>query len=134
MNYSRIGFYAGTIVGLIIFVTIWLLPIAVFGGFSGAKIQKLISGNSQGFLSVLIMGLIVILSGVIFTSFSSFIGWLGGNAYNSLKLKTTKDFQRQETLHWCPIGKLNINSYSTIISNAIKEAQTKGTLHWCPKA
>lgn len=128
VNYSRLGLYAGAVIGLIIFVVVWLLPAAVLGGISGSKIQGFFSSNSQGIIAAIIMGFVVIASGVIFTSFLSLIGWLAGNAYGALISK-----QAQITLQWCPVGKLTGNGYGKMISKTIKGAQEQVTLQWCPK-
>ena len=128
MNYSRLGVYVGAVTGLIIFVVVWLLPAAVIGGISGSKIQGFFSSNSQGIITAIIMGFAVIVSGVIFTSFLSLIGWLAGNAYGALISK-----QAQVMLQWCPVGKLKGNGYGNTISKAIKGAQAQVTLQWCPK-
>ena len=90
MNYAKVGLYVGAVAGLVLFVAAWLLPVSFIGGVSGSKIQEYVSGNSYGFLTVIFMVLIVLVSGAVLTAFSSFVGWVGGTAIGALKSSKTQ--------------------------------------------
>ncbi len=133
MNYSKVGLYVGTVVGLIIFVAVWLLPVAFIGGVSGSKIQGFVSGNSQGFISVAIMVFIVIVTGVLFTAFLSFAGWVTGNVYGVLKSKTIKNAEKQVETQWYPEPWVTGNAYGALKSKTSENAEKQVVTQWCPQ-
>lgn len=85
VNFSKVGFYVGAGVALILFMLVWLLPVSYFSGVLGSKVGKYILADLQGIFAGIFMLIGVISSGFIFLAAGGFTGWIGGTVIDKFK-------------------------------------------------
>lgn len=124
MNFARVGLIAGIVAGVVTFFVVFLFPIAVIGGQFGQRLQEILTGSTQGAISLLILGFTVIITALFITALMSLMGWLFGSA---VKVFFTKN-QHFSSLQWCPVGKLSVEVCNTVMPKAVQVP-----LQWCPK-
>jgi hypothetical protein len=90
---SKKGLYIGATAGLILFMLIGLLPSSFVGGVLGLKIASYIAGQSieTALISRAVVGISmvtgVLVTGFVFVSVASLIGWAVANISLSARLK-----------------------------------------------
>ena len=90
---SKKGLYIGATAGLILFMFIGLLPSSFVGGVLGLKIASYIVGRSieTALISRAVVGISmvtgVLVTGFVFVSVTSLIGWAVANISLSARLK-----------------------------------------------
>jgi len=85
VSITKLGFYFGGITALIIYLLVWLLPVAYFAGALGSKFGKYLFADFH----VLIAGIFVlagiVVSGSLFCTLGGIFGWFCGTVIDSIK-------------------------------------------------
>ena len=80
-NFARVGFYAGGGAAMLLFLAVWMLPIAYLAGALGSAIF----GSTQIALIGLSMVIGVLVAGIFISVGGALTGWVAGVSIDAMK-------------------------------------------------
>jgi hypothetical protein len=87
VSITKLGSYFGGITALIIYVLVWLLPVAYFSGALGSKVGKYLFADFYVLITGIFILTGVVVSGSLFCTFGGIFGWFCGTVIDSIKKK-----------------------------------------------